>query len=188
VGNAFIWWLSLPAMGYAAFRGFWRGDRRFQFLAVMALGLWLVWPLAHANTSFMHYMLEAIPFVCVTLALALEQAWGSLGNLGPVVVGAHAFLVAWWFWYYQPLLSAGPITVPQYLDHLWLGQERWDLMAQIKDYRHRVGIADEAKFREYLKQTNPDAAAYLKALSGWEAPAGLPEARSNLVKKPSPRP
>jgi hypothetical protein len=174
-------------MAYGWYLGIRRRDGGALFLAVMATGLWLVWSVAGANTSFMHYMLEAMPFVCLILAMALARAWVSPGNVGPLVVGAYAFLVGWWFWYYQPLLSATPMPVAAYADRLWYGRDRWDLMGQMWQYRMALGLQDDAKFKEYAKRNSPGLESYLESLSLWERPAGLERARSNLVK-PSPSP
>jgi hypothetical protein len=118
--------------------------------------------------------------------MALAQAWSGLGNVGPLVAAAYVFLVGWWFWYYQPLLTAAPMPVAAYVDHLWLGASRWDLMSQMAEYRAKLGLQDDAKFKEYVKRSFPAVENYLHNLSSWETPAGLPEAKSRLVPSPKP--
>jgi dolichyl-phosphate-mannose-protein mannosyltransferase len=129
IGNAGIWWASIPAMivgGVLAVR-----DKRAELGLPVALatGLWVLWGVQKRSLVFQHYMLEAIPFVCILLAALGCLLWqkqetddsGSV-NLRRLVVGGWGVLTVGWFVFWYPLLSNYPVSGKFFDMHLWLGK------------------------------------------------------------------
>ncbi len=129
IGNAGIWWASIPAMlvgGVLAVR-----DKRSELglPVLLATGLWVLWGVQKRSLVFQHYMLEAIPFVCILLAALGCLLWqkqesddsGSV-NLRRLVVGGWGVLTVGWFLFWYPLLSNYPVSGKFFDMHLWLGK------------------------------------------------------------------
>jgi dolichyl-phosphate-mannose-protein mannosyltransferase len=120
IGNCFIWWATVPVLTFSAYFATVGRSPAFRLIALLGLGQWLVWAIQPRNLIFTHYLLEAIPFVCIGLAwfgVLLWQRGGSWRNVAlyPILV------VAWWIFFY-PLLSAYPIPSSYYGQHLWMGK------------------------------------------------------------------
>jgi Gpi18-like mannosyltransferase len=140
IGNAAIWWASIPALVYVAWLG-WR-DRLVSLgaTALLGIGLWAMWGVQPRPLLYMHYMFETIPFACIALAYigyvfwhgAPEAAQADPSETAPRQLGgqrlrrglviAHAVLVVGWFLFYYPLLSASPISWDFYNRHIWFGR------------------------------------------------------------------
>lgn len=129
IGNAVIWWTSLPALLAAAAAG--RRQPALAFVAILGLGPWIAWGLQPRSMTFMHYFLPAIPFACIALA-ATAQAWwrGRALASGPAPfepLAARAICVAFgllavaWMGYYWPLLTYTPIAKADALQRVWFG-------------------------------------------------------------------
>jgi dolichyl-phosphate-mannose--protein O-mannosyl transferase len=141
IGNAFIWWSTVPALGYAAFLA-WRDKlKSLGMLALMGFGLWVMWGVQPRPLLYMHYMFETIPFLCIALAYIFYQMWyGESVDPQPVAEGAvatpplltqrqmrmivtvHVALIVAWFIFYYPLLAAWPIPWPYYNWHIWFSR------------------------------------------------------------------
>jgi dolichyl-phosphate-mannose-protein mannosyltransferase len=108
IGNAFIWWASVGSLS--------------AMVALLGFGMWLAWAIKPRPLIFMHYLFESIPFVCIALA----YLWWRLNQMpgeGPKRFAQwHFGLIAAWFVYYFPLLSALPIPGWYFNMHLWLGR------------------------------------------------------------------
>jgi hypothetical protein len=140
IGNAAIWWASIPALIYVAYMG-WR-DRMVSLgaTALLGIGLWAMWGVQPRPLLYMHYMFETIPFACIALAYIGYVFWhgapeeaqtdpseavqrqrgGQRLRRGLVI--AHAALIVGWFIFYYPLLSASPISWDYYNRHIWFGR------------------------------------------------------------------
>ncbi|MEB3285330.1 MAG: phospholipid carrier-dependent glycosyltransferase [Candidatus Sericytochromatia bacterium] len=151
IGNAFVWWSSIPALLYAAYLGYRDRARQLGTLALLGIGLWAMWGVQPRPLLYMHYMFETIPFACITLAylgylLVHGQADtdtepsrmenspegrgprpllpGSLHGqrLRRIVVAVYASAVLAWFAFYYPLLSAQTVSWSFYMGHIWFGR------------------------------------------------------------------
>ena len=77
IGNAFIWWLSVPALGYVGYLA-WRDRlKSLGLITLMGFGLWLMWGVQPRPLLYMHYMFETIPFACIALAYIGYQLWNG---------------------------------------------------------------------------------------------------------------
>ena len=131
IGSAPIWWASVPAMlvgGILAVR-----ERRSDLglLVLLAAGLWLLWGKQGRSLIFQHYMLEAIPFVCILLAYFGSLLWEKQESDGEdevglklrrTMIGIYAAAIPLWFLFFYPILSAYPVPGSFYGAHLWLGR------------------------------------------------------------------
>lgn len=145
IGNAFIWWLSVPALAYAGYLA-WRDKlKSLGLITLMGFGLWIMWGVQPRPLLYMHYMFETIPFACMAIAYTCYLLWNGkpdFSNVQPMpgdspaaqakaakppltasgqkvlalVIGGA--IVAWFIFYY-PLLAAIPIPWPFYNLHLW---------------------------------------------------------------------
>lgn len=145
IGNAFIWWLSIPALAYAGFLA-WRDKlKSLGLITVLGFGLWLMWGVQPRPLLYMHYMFETIPFACMAIAYTCYQLWygrpdfsnvvavpgetpqamakASTPPLTPkaqrILAGVVAGLIVAWFIFYYPLLADVPISWQYYNWHLW---------------------------------------------------------------------
>jgi dolichyl-phosphate-mannose--protein O-mannosyl transferase len=120
IGNAVIWWGSVPALmttAYLAIR------ERFPALGVISLlgfGMWLCWAIKARPLVFMHYYFEAIPFVCIAMAYLGWRLWQTEDPRAHRFVRFTAIATGAWFFFYYPLLSAQPIPDWYFQWHLWL--------------------------------------------------------------------
>jgi Gpi18-like mannosyltransferase len=144
IGNAFIWWVTVPALLYAAYLG-WRDKlKSLGMLVLMGFGLWAMWGVQPRPLLYMHYMFETIPFLCIILAYLFYQLWygeaeapaaveGGEGEVAVVkpalsqkqqraIVVVHVALIVGWFIFYYPLLAAWPIPWSYYNLHIWFSR------------------------------------------------------------------
>jgi dolichyl-phosphate-mannose--protein O-mannosyl transferase len=141
IGNAFIWWATVPALGYAAYLA-WRDKlKSLGMLALMGFGLWGMWGVQPRPLLYMHYMFETVPFLCIALAYIFYQMWYGTsedptpapeGTVAPAplftrtqlrtLVCVHVGLIVCWFIFYYPLLAALPIPWNYYNAHIWFSR------------------------------------------------------------------
>lgn len=137
MGNAFVWWASMPALAFVGYKGWLEKKPAFLLVALFGYGLWVMWGVQPRPLLYMHYMFESIPFACLALSLIGAWLWkdpepDAPAEPAPVpalsrtarrgVVVTYAALVAGWFVFYYPLLSALPIPWWFYQLHVWFGR------------------------------------------------------------------
>jgi dolichyl-phosphate-mannose--protein O-mannosyl transferase len=122
IGNAAIWWATLPAMATLAVLA-WREQRlELGLIVLFGLGHWLPWGIEPRQLIFMHYFYESIPYACLALAYLGCRLWYSGDEGRRTFASCYAVLIVGWFVFYYPLLSAYPIRERYYEMHLWLGR------------------------------------------------------------------
>ncbi|HET7529996.1 MAG TPA: phospholipid carrier-dependent glycosyltransferase [Mycobacteriales bacterium] len=122
VGTPALWWATIPAFVAVAWRWISRRDWRAALLVVTFLAGYLPWFYedAHHRTMFLFYLLPAVPFmallVAMTLGMALgeQAAAGARRIVGSVVVGAYLVVLVANFAWLRPVLSADVITYKQW--------------------------------------------------------------------------
>lgn len=122
IGNVFVWWASIPALVFAAWRA--RRDRHvgLGFAALLGLGLWLAWGIQPRSLVFLHYFFEALPFACIALGHFGARLWASRDDDFRYMAAGYGALILFWFGFFYPLLSALPIPDLYVRAHLWLGK------------------------------------------------------------------
>lgn len=126
IGNAFIWWATVPALFSAWYLAIRDKKSSLGAVALLGLGMWVCWGIKPRPLIFMHYLFEAIPFACMALAYLGWRFWESAKtNHAPsrdnrwFVIFYGTAIVAWFIFYY-PLLSSLPIPEWYFRMHLWL--------------------------------------------------------------------
>lgn len=122
IGNAAIWWASIPVMLCAGFVAWREKSAALGLMVLMGLGQWLSWGIEPRPLIFMHYYLESIPFVCVALAYFLFRLWHSSEERYRLIASTYLSLAIGWLIYYYPVLTAFPISPRYFQGHLWLGK------------------------------------------------------------------
>jgi len=106
LGNPAIWWVSVPAAGWALVTGWRARDPRRLFAGSGYFLLYVPWGLSPRTLNFSHYLFEAIPYACLALGMILDRLWdGRHRILARLYVG----LVAVLFLHFLPLLTALPL-------------------------------------------------------------------------------
>lgn len=121
-GNPFVWWTSILALLYVAYR--WVRTRDFRgpeglILAGFAF-TYLPWlsPTLDRPAIFIFYLLPTIPFMCLAIgyvATRIGRSWEAttaIALFSVVTVGAFAF--------YFPLLVGTPIPQPSWDKRIWV--------------------------------------------------------------------
>ncbi len=75
IGNAFIWWASIPALLFAAWHAQRDNLRSLGMISAFGLALWIMWGVQPRPLLYMHYMFESIPFACMALAYIGYVFW-----------------------------------------------------------------------------------------------------------------
>jgi dolichyl-phosphate-mannose--protein O-mannosyl transferase len=75
IGNAFVWWSSIPVLLYSAFLASRDQAKQLGTLALLGIGLWAMWGVQPRPLLYMHYMFETIPFACIALAYVGYLWW-----------------------------------------------------------------------------------------------------------------
>jgi dolichyl-phosphate-mannose--protein O-mannosyl transferase len=108
LGNPAIWWASVPVSVWAVVTGVrWRDPRRV-FAGAGFFLLWLPWGLSPRTLNFSHYLLEAIPYACLTLGALLDRAWDGRH---PLLPRGYLALVIVFFFLFLPFLTAIPVPM-----------------------------------------------------------------------------
>ncbi|MFD6160659.1 dolichyl-phosphate-mannose--protein mannosyltransferase [Nocardia sp. NPDC060256] len=126
VGTPAIWWLALPAVGWALWQSITRRDWRYlAVLAGYAAG-WLPWFAVLDRQMYYFYATAMAPFLVMLVALALGHVLGRAAEsderrgTGLLVVCLYLGLVVANFVWNYPILTAMPITESSWQQHLWL--------------------------------------------------------------------
>jgi dolichyl-phosphate-mannose--protein O-mannosyl transferase len=113
IGNPIAWWFAIPALFYVAARAT-RTPRVASVDAIIVLGFlfsyvpWLVLA-ARGRTTFLFYILPALPFMC--LALARTASILARSGLGRVFVGLWIMALVGATVFAYPLVSAGRVEL-----------------------------------------------------------------------------
>jgi hypothetical protein len=137
----------VPALAASAWRG-WRARAGAPaFVAAMGLGMWLPWGLANHPTTFMAYMLEAVPFAAIATAGLLHAVPRPAARR--VAMGAYALAAGAWLVAYHPLLTARPVSVERYVASTWL--PGWEALAVLREFRATHGLLAPEAYRAYAR-------------------------------------
>jgi dolichyl-phosphate-mannose-protein mannosyltransferase len=121
LGNPIVWWISIPALVYVAFkwltiRDFSRAEGAILAGFLLTYGPWLVQPSARSAT-FIFYLLPTVPF----MYLAIGSVATTIGNWWPgrVAVALFAMVVIVSFAYFYPVLTKQALPRKQWAARMW---------------------------------------------------------------------
>ena len=121
VGTPALWYASIPAFVFTGWRWVARRDWRAAALAVTFLAGYLPWFYedAHHRTMFLFYLLPAVPFmalmVAMTLGTFLGESWQETRRIvASVAIGAYLIVVIANFAWLRPVLAGNVITYDQW--------------------------------------------------------------------------
>ncbi|MDX1932756.1 MAG: phospholipid carrier-dependent glycosyltransferase [Capsulimonadales bacterium] len=120
IGNAVLWWTSVPVLAATALLAVRERIHALGVVSLLGFGMWLCWGIKARPLVFTHYYFEAIPFACIALAYLGWRLWQSGDESARRFVSTIAKLAGFWFIFYYPLLSAQPIPDWYFRLHLWL--------------------------------------------------------------------
>ncbi|MDR3607736.1 MAG: phospholipid carrier-dependent glycosyltransferase [Oligoflexia bacterium] len=118
LGNPFIFWTSIPAVGYCVWHACRRYEAAAQFLMMFYFPLFMFWILVPRHTTFLYYYLPA----SILLGPMLIYAARGLG-LAPWKKILYVGVAAGFFIYFFPLLSGIPLSRPSFMARIWFA--RW---------------------------------------------------------------
>ena len=107
VGNPAIWWPALLAYPLLAWRAVRRRDPAAGAVLVVLLSLWLPW-FAAGKPGYLFYLVPAVPFVALALAVVLGAVRRPRLRTGAMVGLAVLAVVVFAFFY--PVLTGAPLS------------------------------------------------------------------------------
>ncbi|HEY0388974.1 MAG TPA: phospholipid carrier-dependent glycosyltransferase [Gaiellales bacterium] len=120
IGSPLVWWASVPAVGYAAWR--WARERdpwgAGAVVTVAVAATYLPWFAVATGRAqlFLYYLLPTVPFMCLALGLVATRLWS--GRAGRIATGVFAVAAVLLFGVYYPLLTARPLSRAQWRDRI----------------------------------------------------------------------
>jgi dolichyl-phosphate-mannose--protein O-mannosyl transferase len=123
IGNPALWWASVPITVWALLSGALDRDWRRLFAAGGFMLLYLPWGISPRTLNYSHYLFEAIPYACLSLGIALDEAWDHPGN--GILTRWYVALVIALFLFFYPFLAALPVPQDWYYQKLFDGVRPW---------------------------------------------------------------
>ena len=116
VGNVIVWWSSIPALIFTAYRWIRRRDWRGPEGVILAGFLFTYGPWLVQNTDraavFIFYLLPTVPFMMLALgyvAVSIGRTWEARA-----AIGLFAALAIGYFAYFYPVLAQAPISYGEF--------------------------------------------------------------------------
>ena len=136
-GSPLVWWSSLVALAALALSWFMSRDPRRAEGTILACFLWSYapWLLLAGDRSavFLFYLLPAVPFMCLALALIAVRLSRSAG--GTAAVGAFFVGAALLFAFYWPLLTGAALPYKSWRQRIW----KFDACTQEEPKKGKAG-------------------------------------------------
>jgi dolichyl-phosphate-mannose-protein mannosyltransferase len=120
IGNPALWWVSVPVSLWAVATGVRARCPRRLFSGLGFFCLYLPWGISPRTLNYSHYLFEAIPYACLSLAFLVDRLWDHpwawMPSRGYVILVAALFLFFLPFlmglptpssWYYFELFGPG---------------------------------------------------------------------------------
>ena len=121
VGTPALWWATIPAFVFTGWRWIARRDWRAAALVLMFVAAYLpwFWEDHEHRTMFLFYLLPAVPFMALMVAMTLGFALGNNGNevrriIASIAIGAYLVVVIGNFAWLRPVLTGDVITYNQW--------------------------------------------------------------------------
>ncbi|MGH2821106.1 MAG: phospholipid carrier-dependent glycosyltransferase [Actinomycetota bacterium] len=125
-GSPFVWWASLPALGFVvvvAVRNWMRrrGGGRPEGVIVGGFAfVYLPWMVLAGTRSaiFLFYLLPAVPFMCLALGYAAARLRRSRVSI--LAIALFSVVAVALFFFYRPVVVKSPLTPDQWLQRIWV--------------------------------------------------------------------
>lgn len=126
LGTPLLWWTACAALVYVLYRWLFRRDWRAGAILCAVAATYLPWFHYQQRTIFYFYSVAFVPFLCLTVAMALgaligpphaterRRVWGVTG------AGVVVLLIAWNFIYFWPIYTGQPIPIDSWRARMWL--------------------------------------------------------------------
>ena len=112
IGNPTLWWVSVPISFWAMVSGVRARCPRRLFSGLGFACLYLPWGLSPRTLNYSHYIFEAIPYACLSLAFLLDRTWDH--PWASSLSRGYLILVALTFLFFLPFLMGLPIPSSWY--------------------------------------------------------------------------
>ncbi len=126
VGTPTMWWLAVPALGYAIWRALVRRDWRYGVVVVGYLAGWLPWLANIDRQMYFFYAVPMAPFLMMAIALILGDILDrptrspERQTLGVMVVSCYLALAITNFAWLFPVLTGIPVSQSTWNMQMWL--------------------------------------------------------------------
>ncbi|HEU0190980.1 MAG TPA: phospholipid carrier-dependent glycosyltransferase [Mycobacterium sp.] len=126
IGTPAMWWLTVPVLGYAAWRALVRFDWRYATVLVGYCAGWLPWFADIGRQMYFFYAVAMAPFLVMTIALILgdilyqPRQGDERRTLGLIAVCCYVALVLTNFAWLYPVLTGQPISQSTWNMEIWL--------------------------------------------------------------------
>jgi dolichyl-phosphate-mannose--protein O-mannosyl transferase len=133
IGTPALWWTATAALFYMLWR--WAGARDWRAGAVLAgvAAGWLPWFRYGDRPIFYFYAIAFLPFLVLAVTFMLGDIIGPAPDpsspaaararrrraIGAAVAGSIVALIVVNFFYLYPVLTAGSLPRPAWLDRMW---------------------------------------------------------------------
>jgi dolichyl-phosphate-mannose--protein O-mannosyl transferase len=124
IGNPALWWASVPVTLWALISGARARDPRRLFSGAGFCCLYLPWGLAPRILNYNHYLFEAMPYACLSLAALMDAHWDASALARRLARGYLAVVVGL-FLYFLPVLMALPIPSKLFFVQILRGVRPW---------------------------------------------------------------
>jgi dolichyl-phosphate-mannose--protein O-mannosyl transferase len=114
VGNPALWWASVPITLWALWSGVRARDARRLMAGLGFCALYLPWAISPRQLNYSHYLFEALPYACLSLAMGLDQ---MLDGGNTLWAKSYLVLCVLLLLLYFPLLTALPL--PAWIFEAW---------------------------------------------------------------------
>lgn len=107
VGNPAIWWISVPVSVWALASGLLRRDAARAFAGAGFFCMYLPWGISPRTLNYSHYLFEAIPYACLSIAAILDRLWDQPSTRA--AARTYVGLVVAIFVLFFPMLTGLPV-------------------------------------------------------------------------------
>lgn len=117
IGNPMLWWASVPITFWAIVEGLRARCPRRLFSGLGFACLFLPWGISPRTLNYSHYLFEAIPYACLSLAFLADRLWDD--PRGWALARGYVVLVAVTFLFFVPFLMGLPTPASWYYFELF---------------------------------------------------------------------
>ena len=123
IGNPALWWASVPITLWALVTGLRARDWRRIYCGAGFVCLYVPWGISPRTLNYSHYLFEAIPYSCLSLALLLDRWWDDEAQRW--TARGYVALTVLLFFFFLPFLAAIPVPESWYYFRIVGGVRPW---------------------------------------------------------------